>query len=229
MWGFSQAKLISPILFGTLNISPNQHLVQAGFNHSRHQSTVIPTNGLGSDVNSLKRLCMKIADLNTLWVHFIVLLWFCPVQPSVALFADKEVREIHFLELKLDRFHEFRCDEICRLAAYSTIWAMGRSRIHSKLTQLHHPLQIGRAKPYHDWVGITVDNLCVMGVSISNAIFCLYDLKGMLSGLQRPARWWVKIPASFVQSFGDRRPWQTTRSQDMATSRWSHQWNRTQS
>jgi hypothetical protein len=49
----------------------------------------------------------KTTNLDSLGVHFVVLIRPRPVEPSVSLLVDEEIGEIDFLELELDGLDEF--------------------------------------------------------------------------------------------------------------------------
>lgn len=68
----------------------------------------------------LDRRFRRNTYLNTFCIHFVILLCLRPVESRVPLFADKQVREVDFLELKVNRLDELGSDEGCSLGSCAT-------------------------------------------------------------------------------------------------------------
>src|SRR5579862_2493391 len=81
------------LLLSPRNVPVYENLPQDRLNHILHKSAIISAH-----------------RLNALGVHLIVFLSSSPVQASVSLLVDKEIREVHFLELQLNWIDELRRD-----------------------------------------------------------------------------------------------------------------------
>lgn len=52
------------------------------------------------------RITKDFTHLDTLGIHLVPLVRFGPIQPSITLLANEQVREVDFLEFKLDGLDE---------------------------------------------------------------------------------------------------------------------------
>jgi hypothetical protein len=96
-------------LFGTLHVSIDQHLVQAGLDDSRHQAAVITSDSLHPRISNKTFWLEPLAYLDTLRIHLIIFLHLCPVETSVALLANQQIWIVDLLELEFDRSDEVSC------------------------------------------------------------------------------------------------------------------------
>jgi len=70
--------------------------------------------------NLLDECFQENTHLNTLGVHFVMLLRLRPVESCIPLFAYEQVREVDFFELEIDRLNELGRDEGCSLGSCAT-------------------------------------------------------------------------------------------------------------
>lgn len=53
---------------------------------------------------------------------------------------------------------------------------MGQSMVQRTLTELHHCGQVCGTKFDHDRICITIDDLCIMGMSVGDTVFSFHFL-----------------------------------------------------
>lgn len=91
--------------------------MEASFYDRRHQPTIVTSYGLRKRNEIWTNDIIKTTNLNTLCIHLIILLWSSPIQSGISLFADEEIREIHFLEFQLDGLDKLRSYQLCGFSA----------------------------------------------------------------------------------------------------------------
>ena len=74
-----------------------------------------------------ERYFQKNTHLDTFCLHFIILLCLRPVESCIPLFADKQVREVDFFKLEIDRLDKLGCDEGCSLGSCVTSLELSRT------------------------------------------------------------------------------------------------------
>ena len=105
------------VLFCALDVPVDEHLMEASLNDCLDKSAVITANSLWVISASWLGEGMRIAYLDTLGVHLVILLWSRPVQSRITFLANEQVREVHLLELQLDWLDELLCHELSRFTA----------------------------------------------------------------------------------------------------------------
>ena len=169
------------VIFGALDIALDEHLAQASVDHGHDEPAVVSSNGLPSNgpVRRLKATDESTAKdktyLDTFRVHLVVLLRLGPVQSSVSLLADEEVREVNLLELELDRLDELGRDVLSRIRAFlyrSVVSGLSKttSLTRSRLTESHGSFEIWATEADHDGISVAVDDPRVIVVAVGGVV-----------------------------------------------------------
>lgn len=95
--------------------------MQTSLDNCLHKSAIVSANSLRVYEYELfidPHLSAKaVTHFYAFRVHLVIMRFLCPVKTGVTLLADKQIREIYFFELKLDRLDELGGDQFCSLSA----------------------------------------------------------------------------------------------------------------
>eukprot|EP00126_Sphaerothecum_destruens_P006173 Sdes_comp19247_c1_seq1m10198 len=129
------------ILNSPRNIPINQNLLQYSRNQILHKRTIVPPN-----------------SLNPLTIHLVVLFGLRPIQPSIPLLINQQVREINLFKLQSYRIHKIRTHILGRLRP-----------------QLHRFPHRGYPKFHHHRISIPINHPRIKRIPILHRIPLLHE------------------------------------------------------
>jgi hypothetical protein len=183
------------ILFSSLDIPIDQHLMEASLDDCRHKPTVVSPYSLHPQINATNNPLKMMTNLNPLRIHLVPFVWLGPVKSCVPLLADEKIRVVNFFELEFDRSDEFCRYKVRCIRPYGTVKSGCKSGRWSMLTQSHDPFQLRRPELDHDGVRVTINDFSIMRVAILNREFC-FDL------LQKVNNWMITSGKTTTCLFG---------------------------